>query len=109
TQQRVLMGCYGIGVNRILASAIERAAGDGAHAGNDENGIIWPTPIAPFQVIITPIKYEGEVKDVVAKLAGELEQTLSPTNPKAFREIDVLIDDRDERPGVKFKDADLIG
>jgi prolyl-tRNA synthetase len=89
----VIMGCYGIGVNRILASAIER------EGGNDENGILWPAAIAPFQVIITPIKYDGAAKDAVDKLAADL----------VARGIDVLVDDRDERPGVKFKDADLIG
>ena len=88
-----LMGCYGIGVNRIIASAIER---DG---GNDEHGIIWPTSIAPYQVLITPIKYEGQAAQVADQLAIELEA----------QGIDVLIDDRQERPGVKFKDADLIG
>jgi prolyl-tRNA synthetase len=88
-----IMGCYGIGVNRILASAIER------EGGNDENGIIWPKSIAPYQVVITPIKYEGQAAEVADKLAVELEAN----------GIDVLIDDRDERPGVKFKDADLIG
>lgn len=93
--QRVtpIMGCYGIGVNRILASAIER---DG---GNDDNGIIWPASIAPYHVLITPIKYEGQAAEVADKLADELQA----------KGIDVLIDDRDERPGVKFKDADLIG
>lgn len=88
-----IMGCYGIGINRILASAIER---DG---GNDENGIIWPASLAPYQVLITPIKYEGQAAEVANTLGEELEA----------KGIDVLIDDRDERPGVKFKDADLIG
>ncbi len=88
-----IMGCYGIGVNRILAAAIER------EGGHDENGIIWPASIAPYQVIITPLKYEGQGKEVALKLAGEL----------AAQGVEVLIDDRDERPGVKFKDADLIG
>ena len=92
-QMPVIMGCYGIGVNRILASAIER------NGGHDADGIIWPTSIAPFAVLITPIKYEGQAKDVADKLAAELEAA----------GLDVLIDDRDERPGVKFKDADLIG
>ncbi|QQE12781.1 proline--tRNA ligase [Planctomycetota bacterium] len=89
----MLMGCYGIGVNRILAAAIE------CNQGHDENGIIWPAAIAPFQVVITPIKYAGDAAEAVDKLAAELET----------QGIDVLIDDRKERPGVKFKDADLIG
>jgi len=93
--QRVhpIMGCYGIGVNRILASAIE------CEGGHDENGIIWPVSIAPYTVLVTPIKYDGAVRDTTDRIAAELES----------RGIDVLIDDRDERPGVKFKDADLIG
>ena len=92
-RQPVIMGCYGIGINRILAAAIEH---DGGH---DENGIIWPAPIAPYAVIITPIKYEGQARIVADRLASEIEQ----------RGLDVLLDDRDERPGVKFKDADLVG
>ncbi|MCW5853840.1 MAG: proline--tRNA ligase [Anaerolineae bacterium] len=88
-----IMGCYGIGVNRILAATIESAA------GHDENGIVWPASIAPFQVVITPIKYEGRAREVALSLADQLEA----------RGIDVLVDDRDERPGVKFADADLIG
>jgi prolyl-tRNA synthetase len=101
-RRSVLMGCYGIGVSRILASAIE------CHGGHDDNGIIWPVGIAPFSVIITPIKYDGEVKEVVDKLAVDLEATAMPGTGVGGN-IDVLIDDRDERPGVKFKDADLIG
>jgi prolyl-tRNA synthetase len=96
--QRVapLMGCYGIGVNRILASAIERS---GPQKGHDEKGIIWPASIAPYAVVITPIKYDGPQKETADRLAAQLEQA----------GIDVLIDDRDERSGVKFNDADLIG
>ena len=109
-----IMGCYGIGVNRILAAAIERqggspAADDSKFRGHDENGIIWPSSIAPFQVVITTIKYDGAQKAAADKLAGELERLQSPTAPLSFFHPDVLIDDRDERPGVKFKDADLIG
>ena len=100
--QRVnpIMGCYGIGINRILASAIERDGPD--DRGHDENGIIWPASIAPYAVVITPIKYApgSAIQEATDRIASELE-----THPK----IDVLIDDRDERPGVKFKDADLIG
>ncbi|MEO0964820.1 MAG: proline--tRNA ligase [Planctomycetota bacterium] len=114
-----LMGCYGIGVNRILAAAIER---DGGH---DESGIVWPVALAPYHVVITPIKYAGEVKDTVDRLAAELESRALPVGKAAdgvggsttdggiadtVRDfVEVLIDDRDERPGPKFKDADLIG
>jgi len=90
---QVFMGCYGIGVNRILASAIER---DGGH---DANGIVWPRNIAPWDVVITPIKFQGAAKEAACGLAQSLEQ----------QGYAVLIDDRDERPGPKFKDADLIG
>jgi len=96
-----IMGCYGIGVNRVLAAAIERAGTDDRVPGHDDGGIIWPRAIAPYAVLITALKYEGEVKDVADRIADEIEKT-DPT-------IDVLIDDRDERPGVKFNDADLIG
>jgi len=92
-QVRPIMGCYGIGVNRIIASAIER------EGGHDEHGVIWPVSIAPYQVVITPIKYEGRACEVANELYGELEE----------KGVDVLLDDREERPGVKFKDADLIG
>lgn len=88
-----IMGCYGIGVNRILAAAIER------EGGHDDNGIIWSPAIAPYQVLITPIKYEGEMREVADRLAVEIESHGS----------DALIDDRAERPGVKFNDADLLG
>lgn len=86
-----LMGCYGIGVDRTLASVIE--------ANNDENGIIWPMTVAPFQVVIVPVRYDGEMKEVSDKIYEELES----------KGIEVLLDDRNERPGVKFKDFDLIG
>jgi prolyl-tRNA synthetase len=95
-----IMGCYGIGVNRILAAAIESEHEQ--RKGHDENGIIWPAAIAPYQVIITPIKYEGRLSEVARNLADQLEA----------KGVDVLIDDRPAeaaRPGVKFKDADLIG
>ncbi|GAB1483312.1 hypothetical protein MASR2M78_21280 [Treponema sp.] len=85
------MGCYGIGIDRTLASAIEEH--------HDEDGIIWPMTLAPFQVAIVPIKYEGAVKEAADTLSAELEAL----------GIEVLLDDRNERPGVKFKDADLIG
>ena len=92
-RQPVIMGCYGIGANRILAAAIER---DGGH---DEHGIIWPARIAPYEMILTAIRCEGRVAEVTQRLADELEALGH----------EVLIDDRDERPGVKFKDADLVG
>ncbi len=88
----IIMGCYGIGVNRIMAAAIE--------AGHDENGIIWPMSIAPFQVEIVAVDVrEPAVSQMARKLHDQLEE----------RGIEVLLDDRDARPGVKFKDADLIG
>jgi prolyl-tRNA synthetase len=87
----LIMGCYGIGPGRILVGALETLS--------DADGIRWPMAIAPFHVIITPIKYEGRAKEVTDRLHGEL----------AARGLDVLVDDRDQRPGVKFKDADLIG
>ncbi|WP_010254536.1 proline--tRNA ligase [Treponema primitia] len=85
------MGCYGIGLDRTLASAIEEH--------HDDQGIIWPITIAPFHVIIVPIKYDGAVKIAADSIAAELEKM----------GIEVLLDDRNERPGVKFNDADLIG
>jgi len=85
------MGCYGIGVDRTLASVIEEH--------HDEAGIVWPVSVAPYHVIIIPIKYDGAVKEAADKLAAELEHS----------GIEVLLDDRNERPGVKFNDADLIG
>ncbi len=87
----IIMGCYGIGIGRILIAAVE--------ALHDERGIIWPAAIAPYSVIITPIRYEGEVKDAADKLHDQLESA----------GIDTLLDDRDARPGVKFAGADLIG
>ncbi|MBW1972810.1 MAG: hypothetical protein JRI44_08250 [Deltaproteobacteria bacterium] len=88
----MVMGCYGIGVGRTVAAAIEQH--------HDKDGIIFPVTIAPFEVIITPVNIKNkEIKDVSEKLYGELTKD----------EVEVLLDDRDERPGVKFKDADLIG
>jgi len=89
--QMPVMGCYGIGVDRTLASVIEEH--------HDDAGIIWPVSVAPYHVIIVPIKYGGAMKDAADKLAAELTQA----------GIEVLLDDRNERPGVKFNDADLIG
>ncbi|WP_305456260.1 proline--tRNA ligase [Photobacterium leiognathi] len=87
------MGCYGIGVSRVVASAIEQ--------NNDENGIIWPDAIAPFQVSIVPMNMakSEEVKEAAEKLYAEL----------TAAGIDVLFDDRKERPGVMFADHELIG
>jgi prolyl-tRNA synthetase len=87
-----LMGCYGIGINRILASAIE--------LGNDKNGILWPISIAPFEVLVTCVNQEDPQ---VAGVAEKIYQQL------LTKGIDALLDDRLERGGVKFKDADLIG
>ncbi len=87
-----IMGCYGIGINRIVASAIE--------LGNDENGIIWPISIAPFEVIVTSVNQDD---DNVAKAAENIYQQLLDNG------VEVLLDDRVLRGGVKFKDADLIG
>ncbi len=87
-----LMGCYGIGINRIVASAIEN--------GHDENGIIWPISIAPFEVIISSI---GQEEKIVSETAEKIYQQLIDKG------IEVLLDDRDIRSGVKFNDADLIG
>jgi len=86
------MGCYGIGITRLLAAAIEQ--------NHDENGIIWPFSIAPFSVLLLPLNYKDEaIRDVTDRLDAELRD----------RGYEVLLDDRDERPGVKFKDADLVG
>jgi len=87
-----LMGCYGIGINRILASAIE--------LGNDNNGIIWPISIAPFEVLVTSVNQDDEK---VVQVAENIYRQLLGSG------IDVLLDDRGLRGGVKFKDADLIG
>ncbi len=88
----VVMGCYGIGVNRIIAAAIE--------LHNDKKGIKWPQSIAPFQVTIIPINYE---KQAIRKAADEAYNGLKDKG------IEVLLDDRDESAGVKFNDAELIG
>jgi prolyl-tRNA synthetase len=85
------MGCYGIGVTRTMASAIEQ--------NYDDNGIIWPFPIAPFHVIICPVGKDHEIKDASENLYNELLKD----------NVEVIFDDRGERPGVMFKDADLLG
>jgi prolyl-tRNA synthetase len=89
-RQACLMGCYGIGVNRIMASAIETSY--------DEHGIVWPITIAPYEVVIVPIGKEAEMQ-AAEKLYAEL----------TAAGVDVLLDDRDQRAGVKLNDADLIG
>ena len=92
-QRFMEMGCYGIGVTRIVAAAIEQ--------NHDQRGIIWPQPIAPFELAIVPIGYRKSalVRETAEKLHGEL----------SAAGIDVLLDDRDERPGVMFADMELIG
>jgi prolyl-tRNA synthetase len=88
----MIMGCFGIGVGRTVAAAIEQ--------NHDEDGIVWPVPLAPYQVIITPVNVNDEkIKKMSVQLYEALQQ----------RGIEVILDDRDERAGVKFKDADLIG
>jgi prolyl-tRNA synthetase len=86
------MGSYGIGIERIVAAAIEQ--------NHDEDGIIWPLSIAPYQVHILPIDMTDEQ---VSAVSNELYSTLGEHG------LEVLIDDREESPGKKFKDADLIG
>jgi prolyl-tRNA synthetase len=87
------MGCYGVGVTRIVAAAIEQ--------NHDERGIIWPEPLAPFQVVLVPINAQksARVREVADKLYADL----------TTAGIEVLYDDRDARPGVKFADAELLG
>jgi len=88
----MIMGCYGIGVSRVIAAAIEQ--------NHDDDGIIFPPPLAPFTVIVTPVGAKSpEIEQAAEKIYNELWAA----------GIDALLDDRDERPGVKFKDADLIG
>ena len=91
-KKEIVMGCYGIGVGRTVAAAIEQYY--------DQNGIIFPMPIAPFQVLILPVNIK---MDFLKETAEQLYQTLLENG------IEVLYDDREETPGVKFKDADLIG
>jgi prolyl-tRNA synthetase len=90
---KLYMGCYGIGVTRIVAAAIEQ--------NHDERGIIWPDPIAPFQVVLVPMGMQKSerVREVADRLYAEL----------TAAGIEVLYDDRDARPGVKFADAELLG
>jgi prolyl-tRNA synthetase len=88
-----VMGCYGIGVTRTLQAIIEQS--------NDKDGVIWPLSVAPYQVCITPLAVapESQTMQIAEKLYAEL----------TSRGVDVILDDRDERPGVKFKDSELVG
>jgi prolyl-tRNA synthetase len=92
-QQPCVMGCYGIGVTRTLQAVTEQS--------NDENGIIWPLSVAPYTVCITPLNVapDSEVMKRAEQLYAEL----------TARGVDVILDDRNERPGVKFKDSELVG
>ena len=91
-EQPIVMGCYGIGVTRTLAAIVEQH--------HDDNGIIWPVSVAPYHVVVTVMKPGDEVQD---KVAADIEEQLEKAG------VEVVVDDRKERPGVKFKDADLIG
>jgi prolyl-tRNA synthetase len=88
----IIMGCYGIGVNRIIAALAETS--------HDDKGLIWPVAVAPYEVVVVPLNVKD---DAVRQAAEKIYADLLAAG------IDVLIDDRDERPGVKFNDADLIG
>jgi len=88
----IVMGCYGIGLGRLLAAAIEQ--------NHDDKGIIWPVPIAPYHIYLCPLYREGsKVSEITENLYAELES----------EGLEVLFDDREESPGVKFNDADLLG
>lgn len=88
----IVMGCYGIGITRTMAAVVEQH--------HDDNGIIWPMSVAPYHVIITLMKPDDEVQ---ASVAEKIYQAMLDAG------VEVILDDRDERPGVKFKDADLLG
>ena len=92
-QHPCVMGCYGIGITRTLQAVIEQS--------NDKDGIIWPITVAPYTVCITPLNVapDGPIMQLAEKIYAEL----------AAQGVDVILDDRDDRPGVKFKDADLVG
>jgi prolyl-tRNA synthetase len=92
-QQPAVMGSYGIGVTRTLQAVIEQS--------HDKDGIVWPLAVAPYAVCITPLSVAPE--SPVFQLAQAIHKALMEKG------IEVLLDDRDERPGVKFKDADLVG
>ncbi|MDD2680292.1 MAG: His/Gly/Thr/Pro-type tRNA ligase C-terminal domain-containing protein, partial [Candidatus Omnitrophica bacterium] len=88
----IIMGCYGIGVSRLISGVIEQ--------NNDQDGIIWPQEIAPYKVMILVLDAgDKKIMDLALSVYQELEKS----------GIEPLLDDRDERPGVKFKDADLLG
>ena len=90
--QTMVMGCYGIGITRIMAAAIEQ--------NHDDNGMCWPLPLAPFHIAILPLGKQGdEVYEASNRVYEELQES----------GFEVLIDDRSERPGVKFADADVMG
>jgi prolyl-tRNA synthetase len=92
TEQPLIMGCYGIGVSRLLSAVLEQHS--------DSNGIIWPESIAPYRVHVVPVSAKDQVQmDLAMHIAARLSEA----------GIETLLDDRDERPGVKFKDSDLIG
>lgn len=92
TEQPMVMGCYGIGISRVLSAIVEQH--------HDDNGILWPASVSPYQVHIIQVSAKDETQTAAAlQLAQQLEA----------EGIEVLLDDRDERPGVKFKDADLMG
>lgn len=91
-EQPIIMGCYGIGVTRSLAAIIEQH--------HDENGIIWPVAVAPYHVVVVPVNVKDER---LRQAAEQIYEALCEAG------IEAILDDRDERPGVKFKDADLLG
>jgi prolyl-tRNA synthetase len=91
-RQPIEMGTYGIGVTRTMAAAVEQ--------NHDERGMVWPVSIAPFEVVVVPAKWEDQAtRDAAEKVYAELLE----------RRVEAVLDDRDERAGVKFNDADLIG
>jgi prolyl-tRNA synthetase len=92
-QHPAIMGCYGIGVTRTLQAVIEQC--------NDKDGIVWPISVAPYTVCITPLNVakDSAVMQLAEKIYSEL----------TAKGVDVIMDDRDERPGMKFKDSELVG
>jgi prolyl-tRNA synthetase len=91
-EQPMIMGCYGIGVGRTVAAAIEQS--------HDENGIIFPPAIAPFSAVVVPVNIkDAQQREIAETIYAGLQE----------KNIEALLDDRDERPGIKFKDTDLIG